>query len=281
MKIAILGTGNMAVECIQIALRHTSINDIIVIMTEQNSENGVLLDFCVSQKIPYILVATLNDPDSLKSINEFPIDILFNINSMILFPNKFLEIPRISIVNFHNGPLPLYKGLNVCSWALINGEDYYGITWHYISKNQGIDSGNILINSKFKISSQDNAFSLILKCVNEGIDSFESAYIAALNQEQGHLQKDEGSIYYKNQTPNDGFIELDWDFERINNLIRGLSFFPLKNTFLKPKVIKDGQVRNITRASVKVDLECPIHDDQFLINTGNLCIFLDLEPINS
>ena len=45
------------------------------------------------------------------------------------------------IINIHNGPLPLYRGVAPINWALKNGEDSHGVTIHEITP--GIDDGPI------------------------------------------------------------------------------------------------------------------------------------------
>ena len=43
-----------------------------------------------------------------------------------------LELARQGAVNFHDGPLPAYAGLNAPVWAILNREATHGITWHLI-----------------------------------------------------------------------------------------------------------------------------------------------------
>ena len=54
------------------------------------------------------------------------------------------------IFNCHAGYLPSYRGRSVLNWALINGEKFYGITFHQV--NSYIDQGDILLqkNKNFR-----------------------------------------------------------------------------------------------------------------------------------
>ena len=36
--------------------------------------------------------------------------------------DEVLRLPRRMAINFHDGPLPRYAGLNTPVWALLNGE---------------------------------------------------------------------------------------------------------------------------------------------------------------
>lgn len=47
-----------------------------------------------------------------------------------------------AIINLHNAPLPMYRGVRPINWALKNNESYHGVTIHKITP--GIDDGDIL-----------------------------------------------------------------------------------------------------------------------------------------
>ena len=61
-------------------------------------------------------------------------------------------------INFHDGPLPRYAGLNAPVWAIINGEPDHGITWHMIEG--GVDEGDILEQRLFELASEETALTL-------------------------------------------------------------------------------------------------------------------------
>ena len=62
------------------------------------------------------------------------------------------------IVNTHGGILPEYKGSYCNNNAIINGEEEYGVTLHYIDK--GVDSGDIVAIKKVSINETDTGFDL-------------------------------------------------------------------------------------------------------------------------
>lgn len=51
--------------------------------------------------------------------------------------------------NFHPGPLPEYKGRNLCYHALMNGEKEFGATLHYM--DESFDTGDIIEVARFPI----------------------------------------------------------------------------------------------------------------------------------
>lgn len=97
-------------------------------------------------------------------------DWVLSIANLSLVPDGVLALASKGAVNFHDGPLPEYAGLNVPVWALLNGEASHSVTWHRIT--QGVDEGNILVSRRFEIGPEDTALTLNTKCYAEAIDSF-------------------------------------------------------------------------------------------------------------
>jgi len=97
-------------------------------------------------------------------------DWLFSIANLSVLPEAVLSMTAKGAINFHDGPLPRYAGLNAPVWALINGEREHGITWHLIEPE--IDAGDIIEQVLFDITDDDTAFSLNARCYASGIDSF-------------------------------------------------------------------------------------------------------------
>ena len=48
-------------------------------------------------------------------------DWLLSIANLLVIPEALLALPRQGAINFHDGPLPRYAGLNTPAWALMAG----------------------------------------------------------------------------------------------------------------------------------------------------------------
>src|SRR5690606_12696997 len=83
---------------------------------------------------------------------------LFAITHLAILPPEVIAAPSGGAVNFHDGPLPAYAGLNAPAWALINGETTYGISWHEITP--GVDEGDVLVQRLFELAPQETSLSL-------------------------------------------------------------------------------------------------------------------------
>ena len=102
-----------------------------------------------------------------------PFDHLFAITHLERLSERILRLPTRSAINFHDGPLPAYAGLNAPAWALMHGESRHGITWHVMTA--ALDAGPILKQRAFDIAADETSFSLNAKCFEAAIASFAAS----------------------------------------------------------------------------------------------------------
>ncbi|HTP64031.1 MAG TPA: formyltransferase family protein [Geobacteraceae bacterium] len=248
--IVVIGNGSMAVDCIKIMRGYGQVHVALVIADPKDISLMFLKQYCEAEALDLEFSNDVNSAEIVGKIKAIGPQIIFNINSFQIIREELIAVPDEGIINFHNGPLPRYRGINVCSWAIINGERRYGCTWHLIEK--GIDSGDIVAQKIFEISETETAFSLIVKCIREGIALFAeffpvflAGHIAGISQNHSLA-----SHYTRKDIPNDGFVDYGWNFARFDRFVRGLNFSPLQNRFAHPKSVvnsMDFYVRKISR----------------------------------
>ena len=125
---------------------------------------------------------TVFDADQWDAVTG-PVDWILSVANLRVIPARTLALATKGAVNFHDGPLPGYAGLNVPVWAILNGETRHGITWHLVG--QGIDDGDILEQRLFDIGANDTALTLNTRCFEAAIESFP----ALLDQLENGLQR--------------------------------------------------------------------------------------------
>ena len=108
--------------------------------------------------------------DMAANLGAGAVDWLFSIANLKVLADDVLGVARDGAVNFHDGPLPRYAGLNTPVWALLAGEKSHAVTWHLITP--GIDEGDILVQEQVEIDPSETAYSLNAKCYGAGADSF-------------------------------------------------------------------------------------------------------------
>lgn len=77
------------------------------------------------------------------------LDYIFLAGYMRILSKDFLEKFPGKVINIHPSLLPKYKGIESIKRAYEAGEEYIGVTIHYV--NEEIDGGEILAQDQFKV----------------------------------------------------------------------------------------------------------------------------------
>jgi methionyl-tRNA formyltransferase len=163
-------------------------------------------------------------PADLAGAGLAAFDWLLSIANLRIIPEAALALAGKGAVNFHDGPLPRYAGLNTPAWAIINGEAQHGVSWHMIEGC--VDEGDLLAQELIDIAGDETAFSLNSKCYAAGMESFDRVMTQL---ESGALERrpqdlSQRSYFARDQRPAIlGLIDFSQSTARITALLRGLS----------------------------------------------------------
>ncbi len=177
-------------------------------------------------------------------------DWLLSIANLDMLPEAVLALPRRGAVNFHDGPLPAYAGLNAPVWAMLEGETRHGITWHMIEA--GADTGAIVARAGFDITSDDTALTLNTKAYEAGIGSFEEVLDKlSMAEVPVEAQPASGRSYYgKAKRPNGaGRLDFTGAASDVVRVVRALDHGPYWNPLSVAKIEVDGRVLAVGHAA--------------------------------
>ncbi len=116
------------------------------------------INFAESQGVPVTVVERKSDID--KILNHVSGGLCLSAGFNYIFPKIFLD--RVDCcLNVHGSLLPKYAGSRTLSWAIENGETESGVTVHLV--DEGMDTGNILLQREFPLSPFETTASLARK----------------------------------------------------------------------------------------------------------------------
>jgi len=194
-------------------------------------------------------IAVLDKPADVVSADLPAFDWLLSIANLRIIPDTALALPLKGSVNFHDGPLPRYAGLNTPAWAIINGETQHGVSWHMIEG--GVDEGDLLAQELIDIAADETAFSLNSKCYAAGMESFGRvmAQLEAGVPQRTAQDLGQRSYFARNQRPAVlGLINFNQSTERVCALLRGLDFGGYWNPLGVAKIASGDAVFTVTGA---------------------------------
>jgi natural product biosynthesis luciferase-like monooxygenase protein len=215
------------------------------------SRNPVIEQWAKKKNIPYISL----DSEYAAELAESPFDYLFSITHLEVIPEPVLALPGKISINFHDGPLPGYAGLNAPAWAIMNGEEQYGITWHVITPD--VDEGDILLQKTFDIAPDETALSLNTKCFASALDTFPQLLDELLNDRINRKTQivSERSYFSKYQKPEAACV-IDWSkpADVLEAQIRGLNFGAYPNPVGSTKIL-EGEAAYVVESAVAQSTE--------------------------
>lgn len=147
MKIIVFGDGVGTASTVRLLLDKKW--QVVAVVERTPPRSTILENITKEHNLPLFHPAHVNRSKFINEIRKLDPDIILSIGYNQIFHNEILELPPLGCINFHPSKLPFYKGRNVVMWAMINGEEEFGITAHYMDR--GIDTGPILFQETIKI----------------------------------------------------------------------------------------------------------------------------------
>lgn len=169
-----------------------------------------------------------------------------------MLPELVWDMPPLGTINLHGSLLPQYRGAAPINWAVINGEKETGVTTFRLQ--HAIDTGNILLQERFPIGSDDTAGEVHdrmkeigARVLVETVKGLADGTLKETPQVSSELSAMSDSQLTTHNSPLKHapkiFTEtckIDWakPVDEIYNLIRGLSPYPGAFTLLQNKTLK-------------------------------------------
>lgn len=206
-------------------------------------------EYAKEKNIPCIQVDKFDD-EILKKVKVLNADVGVVVSFGKIIPEKIFTLPKYGCFNIHFSLLPKYRGASPVQQALIDGCTKTGVTSFYIE--EGLDTGNILLQEELIIDKKDTAETLFNKLNVIGVNVMNKT-LDLLDNGNCLAKKQEGvPSFCKTFTKNDGKIDWNKSATDIYNLHRGLYLWP--KIFC---VIPDGKMSGKT---LKI-LECSVIND--------------------
>ena len=216
------------------------------------SNDKILKNYAKHYSIDYLEEKNINSKAFVHSLKKYNCDLFVSMSFNQIFKNEIINLTKFKIINCHAGKLPFYRGRNVLNWVLINDEKEFGITVHYI--DEGIDTGDIILQRNYEISDLDNYKTLLEKayveCANilyDAILMFKKNQVKSQKQIELHPQ----GFYCTQRKKGDEILNFNQKSREIFNFVRAIcSPGPNARVYLNKKEMKIIKVELIKEAPI-------------------------------
>ena len=236
VKILFMGTAEFGIPTLKVLNDNFNL-DTIITNYDKPSGRGLKIkfspvkNFAITNNIKYLQPKNLKDQSFINKIISINPDIIVVV-AFRMIPKSIWKIPKYGTINLHASLLPNYRGSAPINWAIINNENFTGVTTFFIDDK--IDTGDVLLQEKIKVDKKINAGELHDKLKVIGAITVKKTISEILNNtliKKKQKQDGDYKTAYKLDKEN---IKIDWTKNclEIHNKIRGLSPFPGARTSL-------------------------------------------------
>lgn len=198
--------------------------DLCFIVPRFDTQDPVLRQWADKLKIDFLPLSNVNSPASLELLKRYHADLFVSMSFDQILKKDFLTLPPGGVINCHAGALPFYRGRNILNWALINDAAEFGVTIHAV--NEGIDTGDIILQRKEPISDADTYKTLLDRAT---VLCADTLYEALVQMAEGVANRVPQStihstgFYSGRRVEGDEWIDWSWPSRRIFNFVRGIT----------------------------------------------------------
>jgi methionyl-tRNA formyltransferase len=249
-EIIFMGTPEFAVPSLK-AL-HKNNQDIALVVTQPDRPKGRGRKLTPSpvKKTAMNLGYSVIQPSSIRTvefmgcIEKYTPDFIVVVAFGHIIPKNILAIPKIATINIHASLLPKYRGPAPIQWAIINEEKKTGVTTMLM--DEGLDTGDILLSSKFEIASDDTSDTLHDRLADLGADLLIQTLIAFEAGDINPISQDHSQATYAPMLKkNDGRMNWERPANALEAFIRGMTPWPGAFTFHENKRLKFFRAKTI------------------------------------
>ncbi len=268
MRAVFCGDGSLLINCAEVFRQKGGACAGII------TSDGQLSEWASGQGIP--LLGTPQEPQ----IGHVAFEWLFSIANTTMLPVGVLRQATRGAINFHDGPLPGYAGLNVPAWAIMAMEKAHAVSWHEMTSR--FDAGRILATRAFPIGADETSVSLNAKCYEAGLESFrdlmDDLFAGQLTPVD---QVGTRHVFGRSARPAGlALIDFSLPCSHVSALVRALDFGGYANNLCLPKIWTGTRLLVVDRATtIAPDLGRPgtvrsVSDAGIEVYAGDGCLRL-------
>ena len=235
MKILYMGTPDFALLPLKKLIEDG--HEICGVVTREDKPKGrgmkVLMtpvkELALAENIPVFQPTSLKNGELSPILEELSPELIVVVAYGKILPKSVLDFPKFGCVNLHGSLLPKYRGSAPIQHAVLNGDKVTGVTTMLM--NEGLDTGDMLLNCEVEISDEDTSESMFEKLSACGADLLLETVNSLSKGEITPVPQDDALATYAPPIKKEN-AKIDWNqsADNILNLIRGSFSWPIAFT---------------------------------------------------
>jgi methionyl-tRNA formyltransferase len=267
LRIIFMGSPQIAVPSLEQLITHGS--NVVAVYTQPDRPAGrgghltasAIKETALKWGLEVVQPESLKPPEVLAKLASFEPDVIVVCAYGQILTQAVLELPPRQCINIHYSLLPRHRGASPVMAALLDGDEYTGVTIQLVRKK--LDTGPLLAAAAIPISPIDNTGTLSAKLAVIGAHLMEEALTGWLRGEITPREQDESKATYFSQI-NKEAGEIDWTKPAVEIWRRVRAFQPWPGCYTAWK----GKQLKINEALVSKEIRN--EEPGTVISLGNL-----------
>lgn len=242
MKVVFMGTPDFAASSLKAVVEAG--HEVAAVVTQPDKAQGrsgalkmpPVKEYAVEKGITVYQPEKIRKSDMYDILCQIKPDVIIVVAFGQIIPKNILDLPKYGCINVHASLLPKYRGAAPIQWAVINGDEESGVAT--MQMDEGIDTGDILLVEKYKLSREETGGSLFDKLAELGAQLLVKTLDGLLAGTIIPTKQEGESSYAGKLDKNTGKIDFDMPAEEIERLVRGLNPWPSAFTYINGKSLK-------------------------------------------
>ncbi len=225
MRFVVLGTSEFTLCCARGLLDMGGEICALISMPESTrpDNSADIAKFAEKNAIPYYEIEDINSPENIRLLKNCSSDYIFSSWPKIIH-KEVLNVPKYYCIGTHPTELPFNRGRHPLHWLIAQGITSSKLS--FFKMDEGIDSGNILLQIPFEISSKDFIIDVIDKINEVAYEGIKILYkVLHENYFYNGIEQDHKKAnYWRKRTPHDVTLDIRMSADVILRIVR--SFAP-------------------------------------------------------
>lgn len=234
LRIIFMGTPDFALPLLEASI---NAGQVAAVITQPDRSGGrkrqiivpPVKTFAVKRNLRIYQPENVSHPETLKIIKGLKPDLIIVAAYGGILKPELLKLPPLGCINIHPSLLPTCRGPCPIEWTLIKGETVTGISCIYM--DEGIDTGNIVMQKKLAISLSDTTGTLRDKLSKLGAGVLTEVLYKMKKGELKSYPQEGTTTYAPMLRRKDRIIDWRKNAAEIHNLVRALNPYPGARTY--------------------------------------------------
>lgn len=251
MNIIFMGTPEFAIPALS-SLINSKEHKVVAVFTQTPKAKGrgmkimkyPVHNLALFHDIPVYTPKTLKDSNAEELINSIEADVIIVVAYGFIIPKNILTAKKYGCLNIHPSKLPKYRGAAPLQRTIINGDKESAVC--VIQMEEGLDTGDIILNKEFPLSLRTTLSELHDKCANIGGELLLEV-LSNIESLPRIKQPEEGASYAHKLSKEEAKIDWNKSSFELDCQIRGMNPWPgvfFEHNGKKVKIISAEYTKN-------------------------------------